>query len=129
MMKSLFATSITAYSLFFAAIPMAIADVSIEVRFSTHEASIIRDYYRQVPVAESKGRKQSKSLPPGIARNLARGKALPPGIAKQMLPGELLGRLPAPRDGFERVALDGKVLLVEIATQIIHDVLVDVILK
>jgi hypothetical protein len=121
-MRSLFATSITAYSLFFAAIPVAIADVSVDVRFSTGEASIIRDYYRQFPVAESKGKKR-------IARNLARGKALPPGIAKQMLPGDLLGRLPPTRDGFERVVLDGKVLLVEIATQVIHDVLADVILK
>jgi hypothetical protein len=128
-MRSLFATSISAYSLFFAAIPVAIADVSIDVRFSSGEASIIRDYYRQSPVVESKGKKRPKSLPPGIAKNLARGKALPPGIAKQMLPGELLGRLPAPRDGFERVVLDGKVLLVEIATQVIHDVLADVILK
>ena len=128
-MRSLFATSITAYSLFFAAIPVAIADVSVDVRFSTGEASIIRDYYRQFPVAESKGKKRPKSLPPGIARNLARGKALPPGIAKQMLPGDLLGRLPPTRDGFERVVLDGKVLLVEIATQVIHDVLADVILK
>jgi len=34
---------------------------------------------------------------------------------------------PAPR-GFERIEIAGKILLVEIATQVIHDVLEDVIL-
>lgn len=128
-MKNLLTTSITACSLVLAAISVSAAEISIDVRFSTHETSIIREYYRQNPVVQVKGNKRAKSLPPGIAKNLARGKALPPGIAKQVLPGALLGRLPPPRDGFERVVLDGKVLLVEIATQLIHDVLVDAILK
>lgn len=128
-MKSLFTTSIAAYSLFFAAFPVSAAEIRVDVRFSTHEASLIRDFYRQNPVTQNKGKKRVKSLPPGIAKNLARGKSLPPGIAKQVLPGELLGRLPRTHDGFERIVVGGKVLLVEIATQIIHDVLVDVILK
>jgi len=128
-MKSLLATSITAYSLFFAAIPVQAAEISVDVHFSTHEASIIREYYQHNPVVQPKGKKRNKSLPPGIAKNLARGKPFPPGIAKQVLPGVLLSRLPPTRDGFERIVLDGKVLLVEIATQVIHDVLVDAILK
>ena len=70
----------------------------------------------------------SKPLPPGIAKNLARGKPLPPGIAKQALPNDLLVRLPPVADGYERVIISGKILLVEIATQVVHDILVDVIL-
>ncbi|MGY0155806.1 anti-virulence regulator CigR family protein [Edwardsiella tarda] len=35
-----------------------------------------------------------KSLPPGIAKNLAKGKPLPPGIAKQVLPASLARLLP-----------------------------------
>ncbi len=128
-MKSLSATSIAAYSLFFAPLTLDAAEISIDVRFSTREAGIIRDYYRQYPVNDSKGKKGPKSLPPGIAKNLARGKILPPGIAKQMLPDVLLSQLPPARDGFERVILDGKVLLVEIATQMVHDILADAILK
>ncbi len=65
--------------------------------------------------------------PTGIARNLERGKPLPPGIAKQVLPGDLSRRLPPVRDGYERLIVDGRVLLVEIATQVIHDILVDAI--
>ncbi|MBL1188575.1 hypothetical protein CIV90_26360, partial [Escherichia coli] len=35
-----------------------------------------------------------RSLPPGIAKNLARGKPLPPGIAKKMVPSSMLHDLP-----------------------------------
>jgi hypothetical protein len=128
-MKSVFTASIAAYSLFFAALPVDAGEVSVNVRFSTDEASIIRDYFRQQPVNQQSGKKRPKSLPPGIAKNLARGKALPPGIAKQVLPGELIRRLPPVPDGFDRIVVDGKVLLVEIATQVIHDILVDAVLK
>ena len=69
-----------------------------------------------------------EALPPGIRRRLERGKPLPPGIAKQHLPDGLIRTLPAPPKGYERVIVDGRVLLVEIATQVIHDVLMDVIL-
>ena len=49
-MKSVFTASIAAYSLFFAALPVDAGEVSVKVRFSTDEASIIRDYFRQQPV-------------------------------------------------------------------------------
>ncbi len=68
-------------------------------------------------------------MPPGIEKNLARGKALPPGIAKQVLPDGLLKRLPPAPHGYERILVSGRVLLVEIATQVIHDVLEDVFLR
>jgi Ni/Co efflux regulator RcnB len=68
-------------------------------------------------------------LPPGIAKNLARGKALPPGIAKQYLPGDLAAELPRPPVGYERIIVDGKILLVEIATRVIHDILTDAVLR
>ena len=128
-MKSLFATSIAAYSLFFAPLPLDAAEISVDVRFSSRETKTIRDYYRQNPVNETKGKKGPKSLPPGIAKNLARGKPLPRGIAKQILPGALLSQLPPAPNGFERLIIDGKVLLVEIATQVVHDVLVDAIFE
>lgn len=67
-----------------------------------------------------------EGLPPGIRRNLERGKALPPGIAKKSAPPELRARLELP-SGFELVEVGVDVLLVEVATNIIHDVLMDVI--
>jgi hypothetical protein len=107
-------------------------EVGVSVVFSDKEISSIRAYYRDNSAdysSQSKNKgKGRKSLPPGIAKNLQRGKPLPPGIAKQVLPSGLIGLLPPPPHGFERVAIDGKVLLVEIATQVIHDVLEDLIL-
>lgn len=113
-------------------------EVGVSVEFSDKEISVIRAYYKDHVNGNSQNgggkkgngkNKSQKSLPPGIAMNLQRGKSLPPGIAKQALPMGLIELLPAPRRGFERVEIDGKVLLVEIATQLIHDVLEDVILR
>jgi hypothetical protein len=113
-------------------LPAAGADVGIQVNFSDGEISAIRAYYRDHAPAgnggNAKGRKGGKGLPPGIAKNLERGKPLPPGIAKKALPSGLVSLLPPPPKGFERIEISGKVLLVEIATQVIHDVLEDVIL-
>jgi hypothetical protein len=66
----------------------------------------------------------AQRLPPGIAKKVARGGALPPGIAKKALPGGLLARLPA-RPGQEWRVIGTDVLIVEIATGVIVDVLKD----
>jgi len=103
--------------------------LSVEVTFSHNEATTIRAYFGDEQKKYSNKDNGLKSLPPGIAKNLARGKALPPGIAKQVLPNDLLRLLPPAPNGFERIMVSGKVLLVEIATQVIHDVLEDVFLR
>lgn len=112
--------------LFANAVPALAVDVSVEVIFSQQEATAIKAWFRESEGFRGKAR---KSLPPGIAKKLARGKPLPPGIAKEFLPEKLTARLPPVREGFERVIVDGKVLLVEVATQMVHDVLSDVILR
>jgi len=94
--------------------------VSVGVVFSTAERTRIVDFYQTHPGSGV------KALPPGIRKNLARGKPLPPGIAKQVLPQDLEHVLPV-RDGYHRVVVGLDVLLVEVATGIIHDVLMDVI--
>lgn len=121
-------TLTTALILSFAS-PSFADQAGIDVTFTDGEASIIRAYYRNHDTAENGKKRGKKSLPPGIAKNLERGKQLPPGIAKQALPAGLIGQLPPPPKGFERIELQGKVLLVEIATQVIHDVLEDIVLR
>lgn len=67
----------------------------------------------------------AEALPPGIQRNLERGKPLPPGIAKRF-DGQLASQLPQyPGYEWERVGAD--VVLIEAATRIVVDVLVDVL--
>ena len=120
-----------ALTLFAIAAPASAAGAAGHIKFSDLEIAAIRAYYRdqgsRKPGANSRGVGR-KALPPGIAKNLQRGKSLPPGIAKQVLPARLTQVLPAAPKGFERLVVDGKILLVEIATQVIHDVLEDAIL-
>ncbi len=100
----------------------------IEVVFSTDEIRIIRAHYDSQSGNSHRGKGKHKGLPPGIAKNLARGKPLPPGIAKRSLPYDLIRALPPVMDGHERIIVAGKILLIEIATHIIIDVLSDVLL-
>jgi Ni/Co efflux regulator RcnB len=93
---------------------------------SGEDAAAIRAYYGS-DRGRGNGRGRNGGLPPGIEKNLARGKPLPPGIAKQYLPPDLLRRLPPPERGMEYVVVAGKLLLVEIATQVVRDILLDAV--
>ena len=97
----------------------------VSVVFSEDEVRVIRDYYKDRE-ARSPGKGKNKGLPPGIAKNLQRGKPLPPGIAKRSLPDDLERRLPRLPEGYERILVDGRVLLIEVATRVIRDILTDV---
>ncbi len=129
-MKTLASTLLSTLVLLFFLPTSVNAEIGVGVVFSGNEISIISAWYRDHDSASRKGGgKKRKGLPPGIAKNLARGKALPPGIAKNYLPNTLRHALPEPPHGHERIIVDGKILLVEIATGIIHDVLMDVIVN
>lgn len=128
MFRILFSTLVAAV-LLAGCVQTAVAELGVHAVFSNREASIILEYYRSHESQQPRKGKGLKSLPPGIAKNLRRGKPLPPGIAKQVLPAGLIDLLPPVPRGFERVALDGRVLLVEIATQVIHDVLEDAVYR
>ena len=114
--------------------PALASEPGADVVFTQDEIRIISAWYQdhdQYPSQNAKNKKggKSRALPPGIAKNLARGKPLPPGIAMQQLPSELSAALPPASGGYKRVIVDGKVLLVEIATQVVHDVLSDAVLR
>jgi hypothetical protein len=93
---------------------------SEEIAFTASQRTIILDYFASEGSAASS---RSKPLPPGIAKKVARGGALPPGIAKRYLPQDLDVRLPPPPIGVERVIVGGDVLLVQISTGAILDML------
>lgn len=95
------------------------AALSFSLSFSAGERRLIHDWFAHNPL-------QPAALPPGIARNLARGKPLPPGIAKRFLPQPLLAQLPA-RDGYDYLLIGASVVLVAAGTQIVVDVLADVL--
>lgn len=107
-------------------------EFGVGVVFSDGEIETISAYYQRNDAlshyGKGKGKKNKKGLPPGIAKNLQRGKALPPGIAKQQLPADLVATLPPAPRGYERAIIDGRVVLIEIATQVIRDVLTDIVI-
>ncbi len=130
-MTKMILSSLAAVLLLGSTAPAGSADFGAIITFSDKEVSTIQAYYRDHGShrgGKKKG-KGGKGLPPGIAKNLRRGKPLPPGIAKQALPDGLVRLLPPVPRGYERVILDGRVLLVEVATQVIHDILEDIILR
>jgi len=116
---------------FFLLSSAAFAEATVGVVFSKDDIAIIAEWYQNHDSgpAHGDGRKKPKGLPPGIEKNLERGKPLPPGIAKQVLPQGLIAKLPPVPRGYERIVVDGKILLVELATNVIHDILVDIIMR
>lgn len=80
-----------------------------------------------------KGKNKNKGLPPGIAKKgvlppgiymqLMRGGTLPPGLGAMPLPYDLVVQLPPPYPGTRLLIADDRVLLVQIATNAILDVL------
>lgn len=94
--------------------------ITVEFTLSIEVREQIREYYTANPQPEV------EALPPGIRKRIAKGKPLPPGIAKKASPQALLSELTVP-DGYELVEVGVDVMLVELATDIIHDFLMDVI--
>jgi len=105
-----------------------------DIIMSEIERRLIRSYYdRQYNDWYNGGGNKNKSIPPGIAK---KGGWLPPGIAKQLargnympnevvfypLPYDLRNQLPY-RSGYDYYITDDKVMLVQIGTNLILDVL------
>ena len=72
---------------------------------------------------KGKGKNKRKELPKGIAKKLERGGTLPPGMAKRGLPDDLEKQLPSAPKGYERIVSEGQVVLAEINTGIISDII------
>lgn len=122
-----------------------------DVVFKEVERRVIKEYYDEDKRAsaetddksEHKGKGKNKGakgngrgngLPPGLAKReqlppglAKRGNQLPRGLMKGDLPPTLADKLPPPPENAERVIIDGDVLLIEKGTDIILDVIKDVI--
>jgi len=121
----------------------AVVKAGVKGAFNEFEKQMIKKYFsenqyiRYVEDDESyshnhkgkpKNKGKNKGLPPGIAKNLQRGKPLPPGIAKRDLPPGLDSSLPESHHGYERIIVGNDVVLVEIDTGEIADIITDAVL-
>ena len=100
---------------------------TLSFTFTANDASLVHAYYSTQSRGNGNGRGRNGGLPPGIEKNLARGKPLPPGLAKQYLPPDLVVQLSQPPRGFEYVIIAGKLLLVEAATQVVREILLETV--
>ena len=91
---------------------------NFRLRFDEVDIRIINEW-----VALNPNLSGYRSLPPGIARNVARGKPIPPGIARQQVPVDLAWRLTTLPEGYGRFVIGDDLVLVEITTGLIIDVL------
>ncbi|MBE7636776.1 hypothetical protein GUA87_07965 [Sneathiella sp. P13V-1] len=108
--------------------------------FSEAEKRIIEDFFKGKREEEektnkkaSKGKKNKKGLPPGLAKRdelppglqkqLEKNGKLPPGLDKRELPSDLESRLPKLSETLERVIVGDDVLLIEKGVGLIFDIL------
>ena len=105
--------------------PAPVTTAGISIRLNGDQITSVRAFYSNAPSDNARGRGRNGRLPPGIERNLARGKPLPPGIAKGYLPSAVIADLPRLPSGLDYIIVAGKLLLVEAATQVVREVLLD----
>ena len=120
-----------------------VAKKAAEATFSEAERQLIKKYYEATEpmrnndetagrennnINKNKGRENRPNLPKGIAKKLERGGTLPPGIAKRPLAGDLERQLPKAPEGFERLESEGQVVLRNVVTGVVSDV-IDIMTK
>jgi len=112
---------------------------AIERVFGVKEKAIIKEYFGRKETKNIHHQKKGKSkkfppgldkkktLPSGLAKHLEKHGVLPPGLAKRDLPEDLRSLLPVSRKGTHRVIVDNDVVLIEKGTEIILDILTDIV--
>ncbi len=95
---------------------------------SAVERALIGDYVKKTRVSGQglpPGLAQ-RQLPPGLQKHIERTGRLPPGLEKRRLPGDLRALLPV-RSGQDYRVVGNDIVLIEIATELILDVMKDVL--
>ena len=126
---------------------LAQSNTAIEKVFSDLERRVIREVLGAAGVKDTEviddqkdrgGKKAKKSkgappglarrdrLPPGLEKQLQRNGRLPPGLEKKSLPRHLRTQLPAPLQGTERIIVGNDAVLIDKATNVVLDVIRDV---
>ena len=121
-------------------------NTTVEKVFSAVERRVIREVLSAAGVKDEdekrNGGKKAKGskgappglakrdrLPPGLERQLQRNGRLPPGLEKKQFPTELRVQLPTPLPGTERVIIGNDAVLIDIATNIVLDIIRDVVVN
>lgn len=89
-------------------------------QFSPHDRQVIEDYFRDYSNLPPGLAKRGGNLPPGLERQLRRNGSLPPGLEKrvQPFPARLTRELPTLPDGYSRVLLGMRAIILDRANRI-----------
>ncbi|PWR22721.1 hypothetical protein [Zavarzinia aquatilis] len=98
----------------------SLAPAIASILFPTGDRQVISNYFLR-------NNGYLADLPPGIRKQLVTRGRLPPGIAKKVLPAGLSGQLSPLPAGYDRMIVGPDVLLVQIATGLIVDIIRDVV--
>jgi Ni/Co efflux regulator RcnB len=98
-------------------------------RFADNDRDAIKHYYEQERAAGNcppgLAKKNNGCLPPGQAKKAwSTGSALPSDYQYYDLPGSLYGQLQPLPVGYRYVQVDGDILLIELTSRVIYDVIV-----
>lgn len=93
--------------------------------FSDRDRAIIQEWYEERRRHLPPGLAKKGKVPPGHARQWARWDSLPPGIAYRPLPPELERRLSRLPDDHVRVVVGTDVMIMNVRTRVIFDILYD----
>jgi hypothetical protein len=96
-----------------------------QIIFTPQERTLITDWFRNSRGNLPPGLAKRDRLPPGLERQLRERGTLPPGLQKRLqpLPGDLERQLPRLPVGYRRGVVGGNVVLLETATQVIVDII------
>jgi hypothetical protein len=93
--------------------------------FTPRQRTLITDYFRNSRSNLPPGLAKRDRLPPGLEKQLRERGTLPPGLQKRLqpLPNDLERQLPRLPTGYRRGVVAGNVVLLETATQVIVDII------
>ncbi|HRP77221.1 MAG TPA: hypothetical protein PK725_11045 [Rhodocyclaceae bacterium] len=102
-------------------------DVVVEIRFGDRHRTASRDYYRRhysdTRCPPGLAKKRNGCMPPGLARKWSTGRPLPRDVIFHDLPRALLEQFGAPPPRHRYVRVDSDILLIEMGTGIVLDVI------
>lgn len=97
--------------------------------FTTHDRTIITDWFGTRRNGLPPGLAKRDRLPPGLEKQLRQRGTLPPGLQKKLqpLPFELERQLSVLPTGYSRVVIGNNVILMNPRTALIYDIIRNVI--
>lgn len=102
-------------------------DVVVEIRFGDRHRTASRDYYRRhysdTRCPPGLAKKHNGCMPPGLAKKWSMGRPLPRDVIFHDLPRALLEQFGAPPPRHRYVRVDSDILLIEMGTGIVLDVI------